>query len=145
MVYPTRDEFRQKARQGNLIPLHAEVFADLETPVSAFLKLRRGGFNFLLESVEGGQQMARYSFLGRDPSLIFEARGNLVTVRRGADIESRITEDPLGDLEALLHGLNPPTPWVLVLICQNYRTRQTNFINRLDFSKEWDIASWFEI
>lgn len=67
---PTYEEFKQYARQGNLVPVRAEVLADLETPVSAFLKLRPEEDNdlktpaFLLESVEGGEALARYSFLG---------------------------------------------------------------------------------
>ncbi|MBA7526861.1 hypothetical protein ES705_19032 [subsurface metagenome] len=65
VILPKREIFREKVKQGNLIPLYTEIYADLETPVSAFLKLRRGGFNFLLESVEGGTQVGRYSFLGR--------------------------------------------------------------------------------
>ena len=77
-VLPSRQEFKAKAGQGNLIPVYTEVYADLETPVSAYLKLRRGANTFLLESVEGGTQVGRYSFLGRDPSVIFEARGHAV-------------------------------------------------------------------
>ena len=107
MIYPTRNEFKEKTKQGNLIPLYTEIFADLETPVSAFLKLRRGGFNFLLESVEGGSQMGRYSFLGRDPSIVFEARENIVTIRRGSNVKSVVTRDPLGELKKIIHELKP--------------------------------------
>ena len=109
MILPTRQEFKEKAKQGNLIPVYSEIYADLETPVSAFLKLRRGGFNFLLESVEGGSQVGRYSFLGRDPSQVFEARGNVVTVRRGGDIKKQVTDNPLAELRELLHALRPVT------------------------------------
>ncbi len=107
MFRPTREEFKEKVKQGNLIPVYAEVFADLETPVSAFLKLRRGKFNFLLESVEGGNQIGRYSFLGRDPGLLFEARGNLVKIRRGAEVESITTANPLEELKRLIRELKP--------------------------------------
>lgn len=54
-------------RACNLFPLYAELNADMETPVSAFLKVRRGKHSFLLESVEGGEQIARYSFIGTEP------------------------------------------------------------------------------
>ena len=61
ILYPTLEEARGLAEQGNLCPLYAEVPADLETPVSAYLKVARGSYSFLLESVEGGERLARYS------------------------------------------------------------------------------------
>ncbi|MCH8064298.1 MAG: anthranilate synthase component I [Chloroflexi bacterium] len=64
---PTLDEARALADQGNLVPVYREVPADLETPVSAFLKVARGKHSFLLESVEGGERLARYSFIGTEP------------------------------------------------------------------------------
>ena len=79
---PTREEFRTLASQGNLVPIFAELAADLDTPLSAFLRLRPGPYSFLLESVEGGEKWARYSFLGTDPHLVFTAKGSRVSVRR---------------------------------------------------------------
>ncbi|HET7737220.1 MAG TPA: anthranilate synthase component I [Tepidiformaceae bacterium] len=69
MFRPSLEEVRQLAStgQGNLVPVYREVTADLETPVSAFLKVRKGPYSFLLESVEGGERMARYSFIGTEP------------------------------------------------------------------------------
>ncbi len=67
MYRPTLEEVKKMAGQGNLVPVYREIVADLETPVSAFLKINRGGPSFLLESVEGGQRMARYSFIGTEP------------------------------------------------------------------------------
>ena len=64
MFYPTKEVFKKKCRQGNLIPVAAEIMADLETPVSAFLKLNSRPYTFLLESVEGETGHGRYSFLG---------------------------------------------------------------------------------
>ena len=64
---PTLEEVRSLASQGNVVPIYREVPADLETPVSAFLKIARGKHSFLLESVEGGERLARYSFLGTEP------------------------------------------------------------------------------
>ena len=69
MLRPTLDEVRAIAKKGggNLVPIYREVTADLETPVSAFLKVREGAYSFLLESVEGGERLARYSFIGTQP------------------------------------------------------------------------------
>ena len=67
MYHPTLAEIKNKKWDGNLIPVYREIVADMETPVSAFLKINRGGNSFLLESVEGGQRLARYSFIGTEP------------------------------------------------------------------------------
>jgi anthranilate synthase component 1 len=67
MYYPTLAEVKKLKDKGNLIPVYRELVADLETPVSAFLKINRGGNSFLLESVEGGERLARYSFIGTEP------------------------------------------------------------------------------
>ncbi len=69
MLRPTLDEVRALARSGagNLVPVYREITADLDTPVSAYLKLSEGPYSFLLESVEGGERLARYSFIGANP------------------------------------------------------------------------------
>jgi anthranilate synthase component 1 len=67
MFYPTLEEVKGLKGKGNLVPIYRKIVADLETPVSAFLKINRGGDSFLLESVEGGQRLARYSFIGTEP------------------------------------------------------------------------------
>ena len=67
MYHPTLSEIKNNKWEGNLIPVYREIVADMETPVSAFLKINRGGHSFLLESVEGGQRLARYSFIGTEP------------------------------------------------------------------------------
>jgi len=72
MFHPTLDEVKQLKKYGNLVPVYYEIMADLETPVSAFLKVARGNYSFLLESVEGGEQLARYSFIGTEPSLVLK-------------------------------------------------------------------------
>lgn len=67
MYYPTLEELKRlKGGDYNLIPICREIVADLETPVSAYLKINRG-YSFLLESIEGGERLARYSFIGTDP------------------------------------------------------------------------------
>ncbi len=75
MYYPTLEEIRKHEKDGNLMPIYREIVADLETPVSAFLKINRGGNSFLLESVEGGQRLARYSFIGTDPYRMLTTKG----------------------------------------------------------------------
>jgi len=65
--FPSLEAVRALAGQGNVAPVYREVTADLETPVSAYLKVARGNYSFLLESVEGGERLARYSFIGTEP------------------------------------------------------------------------------
>ena len=65
---PDLETFRSLAKDANLIPVYREITADLETPVSAYLKTARGPYSYLLESVEGGEHVARYSFIGTEPS-----------------------------------------------------------------------------
>ncbi|HEY0865675.1 MAG TPA: anthranilate synthase component I [Lacunisphaera sp.] len=72
-VVPSREEFLRLSRQGNVVPVRADLLADLETPVSAYAKLRGTGPAFLLESVEGGENVSRYSFIGCNPRKIFRA------------------------------------------------------------------------
>jgi len=75
MYYPTLDEVRQLKKYGNLVPVYYEIMADLETPVSAYLKVARGNYSFLLESVEGGERLGRYSFIGTEPSIVLRTGG----------------------------------------------------------------------
>jgi len=75
MYYPTLEEIKKYKGDGNLVPICREIVADLETPVSAFLKVNRGGYSFLLESVEGGQRLARYSFIGTEPYAVLTTKG----------------------------------------------------------------------
>ena len=75
MYYPALEDVRRYAEGGRWVPVWREVVADLETPVSAFLKVHRDGPCFLLESVEGGQRLARYSFIGTEPYLVLVTNG----------------------------------------------------------------------
>lgn len=72
-VSPTREEFLRLSKQGNVVPVRTDLLADLETPVSAYAKLRGNGPAFLLESVEGGENVSRYSFIGCNPRKILRA------------------------------------------------------------------------
>ena len=80
MYKPSLKEFIKLSQKGNVIPVYMEINADLDTPVSAFLKIKQGDYSFLLESVEGQEKIARYSFLGTNPSLIFKSKGRKIEV-----------------------------------------------------------------
>jgi anthranilate synthase component I len=84
------DEFKELARRGTFVPVVKELVADLLTPVSAFLKIAEDAdYAFLLESVEGGEHVGRYSFLGKDPFLVLRSRDGKTTMERaGAVTES---------------------------------------------------------
>src|SRR5215831_8111935 len=90
MRLTTFDEFKELAQRGTFVPVYKEIVADLLTPVSAFLKVaEHSDHAFLLESVEGGEQVARYSFLGKDPFLVLRARdGKTIVQRAGETTES---------------------------------------------------------
>lgn len=102
MIYPDKREFIKLAKEGNLIPVYSEILADFETPLSAFAKIDKGGHSFLLESVEGGERIARYSFLGSSPSLIFSSKAGEVTVREGRSIRTFAAKDPVEELKKIL-------------------------------------------
>src|SRR5207249_9700408 len=80
MYFPTQDAFRKLATQGNLIPVTRRLLADLETPLSAYRKLRGQGESFLFESVEGGEHLGRFSFVGFNPRAVIRQTGNQVEV-----------------------------------------------------------------
>src|SRR5512136_2054955 len=84
------EEFTELARRGTFVPVCKEIMADLLTPVSAFLAIAgHADYAFLLESVEGGEHVGRYSFLGKDPFLILTARdGKTIIDRAGQTSES---------------------------------------------------------
>ena len=80
MIFPNFEQFTQLAQRGNLVPVYQEWAADLETPVSAWYKVCAGQpYSFLLESVEGGETLGRYSCLGCDPVWVLEAQGDRAT------------------------------------------------------------------
>ena len=113
MLIPDFDEFKKLTQQGNLIPVYKEILGDVETPVSAFLKLR-GKPSFLLESVAGGEKWARYSFLGIDPALTLSCAGNKVTIDQSLSAckipgmpETVETNDPLSVIKDILSRFTP--------------------------------------
>ncbi len=99
----TLEDIRPLAARGNVIPLHKEFLPDLETPITALLKLKAGSGDrrvFLLESVEVGEKLARFSFLGRDPPYTFSAKGR--DIRIGGKEERAYQADPLDELQKFL-------------------------------------------
>src|SRR5436190_17185468 len=107
-VRPARDEIAALAARGNVVPVYREILADLDTPVSAFLKIHRGAYGFLLESVEGGEKWGRYSFLGTEPARVLRVRGGALEIETpGGGTERRPTDDPLGALRTFLSAYRP--------------------------------------
>jgi anthranilate synthase component 1 len=107
MYYPSLKEFLKLSKKGNLIPVYKEIRADLDTPVSAFLKIRSGRYNYLLESVEGIQAIARYSFLGTEPALVLRSKGNLMEIidnRRHTTKRFKLETDPLDEIKKIMSG-----------------------------------------
>ena len=105
-VEPGTHEFDRRAREGNLVPVSCEVIADLETPISAYLRLRDLPHPFLLESVEGGAKVARYSFLGAEPQLLLKAFPSHVEITE-AGVSRRVAEDPLVAARGVLGRYRP--------------------------------------
>ena len=108
MKQTTFDEFVDLARRGTFVPVVREIMADLLTPVSAFLKVAENSdYAFLFESVEGGEHVARYSFLGKDPFLVIRARGARTTIERAGARED-VDEPFVGVLRRTMDGLQSP-------------------------------------
>ena len=103
MIYPDFDEFAALSRGAKLVPVALEMAGDLETPISLFMKLGQGKNSYILESVEGGQRWARYSYIGRNPFLIVTAKGNTVSVTDpSVSITTHISGDALEIIEDLM-------------------------------------------
>ncbi|HOD84668.1 MAG: Anthranilate synthase component 1 [Planctomycetes bacterium ADurb.Bin126] len=111
--YPNFDEFLKIAEQGNTVPVYRQLLADALTPVTAYQRLAEPAegpvpeHSFLLESVVGGEQIARYSFVAADPEATFTARGDRIVIRRGADEQVIESHDPLAELGKLLADFRP--------------------------------------
>jgi anthranilate synthase component I len=104
MYYPTKKEFIELAKKGNLIPVYRDILTDFETPLSVFTKIDKSGYSFLLESVEGGERLGRYSILGSDPSLIFSSKGCRITLTEGKVSSNFTTKtDPIEELKGILN------------------------------------------
>ncbi len=108
-IHPSKDAFVSLAAQGNIIPVFTDLMADFETPVSAYAKLKEAGPSYLLESVEGGEHLSRYSFIGCRPRKVFVCGEKTTEIR----VPGRATEtiptpaDPLKLIEAEMAGYTP--------------------------------------
>ena len=95
MILPSREEFVRLAADHDVVPVAREVYADLATPISAFMALAEGAEHaFLLESVIGGERLGRYSFLGVGDREVISARGHEVVVENGG-VTGEYADDPL--------------------------------------------------
>lgn len=115
MIHPTKKEFIKKAKPGQVFPIYREISSDLETPVSAFKKINHGKYGFLLESVEGGEKIGRYSFVGSDPLLTYTIKDNVVTINRGgSETSEKIDGNPLETIRSMFSKFdyrpNPDLP-----------------------------------
>lgn len=107
-IRPTLDKFSETVQNSdyNYIAVYSELITDSETPVTAFIKLTEGEERFLLESVERGEQLGRYSFIGWKPLLTFKATGNTAVIKtEGAGCETINTGDPLAELQRRQNSL----------------------------------------
>src|ERR1700690_1501013 len=97
MYSPALEEFLKLARQGNLVPVTRTLLADIETPLSAYRKIRGAGESFLFESVEGGEHLGRYSFVGCNPRAVIRQSGNKVELLENSKVVKTFSiEAPAG-------------------------------------------------
>jgi anthranilate synthase component 1 len=107
MIHPDYKTFQRLACRGNLVPVYEIIDADLLTPVAAYLKLaREAKYSCLLESVEGGENIARYTFLGMNPSEVFRSRGRSCIIERGNQSE-KFEANPIAMLRKLVRRYRP--------------------------------------
>jgi anthranilate synthase component 1 len=120
MYSPNLDEFRKLATRGNLVPVTRRLLADIETPLSAYRKIRGPGESFLFESVEGGEHLGRYSFVGCNPRAVIRQCGSRVEVIEGGKViesfgidahpqasEARAVRDGLEVIERIMTQYRP--------------------------------------
>jgi anthranilate synthase component 1 len=103
IVYPSKKDFIELAKKGNLIPVYTEVVADMMTPTSAFLNIQDDTCSYLLESVEGEERIARFSFIANNPSLILRSRGKQIEkITRNRRQLLEVKTDPLEEIKNVL-------------------------------------------
>ena len=111
MHSPTLDEFLALARQGNLIPVTRRLLADIETPLSAYRKIRGPAESFLFESVEGGEHLGRYSFVGCNPRAVVRQLNDRVEVLENGKVVESATVS-----RAPAHGVSTTVPDGLAVV-----------------------------
>ncbi len=111
-VRPNLEEFRDLAKLGNVVPVYAQLAADFETPLSAFMKIAQSDGAFLFESAESTDVIGRYSIIGSDPRAMFVAHGKEITLTENGDTckwTADSESDVLHELEALMKQYKPAT------------------------------------
>jgi anthranilate synthase component I len=127
------DEFKELAQRGTFVPVYKEIVADMLTPVSAFLKIaEHSDYAFLLESVEGGEHVGRYSFLGKDPFLILRSKSGRTIVERAGQTEES-DQSFMSALRELMAGFHAP-----------YVPGLPRFTGGAVGYLGYDAAAWFE-
>src|SRR5689334_20132992 len=94
MYSPSLEQFRKLAEHGNLIPVTRRLLADIETPLSAYRKIRGKDESFLFESVEGGEHLGRYSFVGCNPRAVIRQNRNTVEILENGKVTESFAVDP---------------------------------------------------
>ncbi|MDD5504873.1 MAG: anthranilate synthase component I [Candidatus Omnitrophica bacterium] len=102
MYYPDKKEFIKLSSKGNVIPVYKEIFADFDTPLSAFMKIDDKRHSFLLESVEGAEKISRYSFLSSDPAAVIEAKGGTVRIKKKNGTTIIKSSNPLDEIAGFM-------------------------------------------
>lgn len=108
MFYPDFTTVKDLAQNNNIIPITLSFYADMDTPISVFKILERDKFCFLLESADGDREFARYSFVGRNPFMIFKSYGDKITVTDRSGEEHTETGDPIKALREMCERFKSP-------------------------------------
>jgi anthranilate synthase component 1 len=133
MTQTTFEQFVELSRRGTFVPVYREIMADLLTPVSAFLKIaEHSDYAFLLESVEGGEHVGRYSFLGKDPFLILRGRAGETTIEQ-AGVRTARPEPFIDVLRGLMAEFQAP----FVPDLPRFTGGAVGYL-------DYDAAEWFE-
>src|SRR5689334_246946 len=104
MFYPDLNQVKVLAKKHNIIPISMQVYADMETPISLFKRFAESKYCFLLESVEGGEKWARYSFIGNNPFLIVKSRnGKTIIEDKNGEIKEQ-AGNPIDILKKLINN-----------------------------------------
>ncbi len=107
MFYPGLDEYLEMDKNHNLIPVYTELFVDMDTPISIFKKVCREQYTYLLESVEGGENLARYSFIGLEPFVRYQCRNGAGVIQDGSG-QKEVEGDPLDVLREIMDRYQAP-------------------------------------
>jgi anthranilate synthase component I len=102
MYYPSKTDFIRLSARGNIIPVYREISADFDTPLSAFLKIDDKRHSFLLESVEGGEKIGRYSFISTNPASVIESKGGLIRIVHRDNTVTLKRANPLDEIAAFM-------------------------------------------